>query len=98
MDEIELRITVHELALIEVVAHIDRDNIVEGIKAIRAGLIVGITEEERVIRISAIELLEDAAARWAPAGIPFESLSLAASLAARPTQIDENGADSVPPT
>ena len=64
MDEIAQRIAAHELALIEVVAHIDRDHIREGIKAIRAGLVVGITEEERVIRIAAIELLEDAATHY----------------------------------
>jgi hypothetical protein len=41
MAELEQRIAAHELALIEVVAHVDRDQVVEGMKTIRAGLIVG---------------------------------------------------------
>jgi len=52
MDELERKIIAHELALIETVAHIG------------AGLVVGITEEERVIRITAIELLEAALQRF----------------------------------
>ena len=61
MDEIEQRIAAHELALIEVAAHIDPDHIAEGIKAMRDGLVIGITQEERGIRIAAIDLLVDAA-------------------------------------
>jgi hypothetical protein len=82
------------LALIEVVAHIDRDHMAEGIKAIRAGILVGITEEERVIRCQAIDLLEEARQRYSPPAVAFENLSAAADLAARLPQIDEDGADS----
>jgi DNA integrity scanning protein DisA with diadenylate cyclase activity len=69
MDEIEQRIAAHELALFEVVAHIDQAHIVERIKAIRAGLVVGMTAEERAIRIAAIDLLEDAARRYDPPAV-----------------------------
>jgi hypothetical protein len=44
VDDLEQRIAAHELALIEVVAHVDQAQIMEGVKAIRAGLIVSITE------------------------------------------------------
>src|SRR5579875_3218331 len=67
VDEIERRIVAHELALIEVVAHLDHEHIREGIRAIRAGFVIGISEEERVIRVAAIELLEDALRRFEPA-------------------------------
>ena len=63
MDEAERRLVAHEMALIEVAAHVNRDEIAAAIKAIRSGLVIGITEEERVIRIGAIELLEDALRR-----------------------------------
>ena len=64
MDELECKIIAHEMALIETVAHIDADHIREGVRATRAGLVVGITEEERTIRIAAIELLEAAFQRF----------------------------------
>jgi hypothetical protein len=67
MDEIERRVVAHELALIEVAAHVERSHMLEAIKAIRAGFVIGITEEERVIRIAAIELFEDAMRRHEPA-------------------------------
>jgi hypothetical protein len=60
MDELKRKIVAYELALIETVAHIDADHIRQGMRAIRAGLVVGITEEERIIRVAAIELLEAA--------------------------------------
>jgi hypothetical protein len=37
MDELEQRIAAHELALSEVVAHLDRARIMKGVKAIWAG-------------------------------------------------------------
>ncbi len=66
MDEIELRVAARELALIEVVAHLDRDHIIAGMKAIRAGLAFDICEDERVIRRQAYQLLEDAMRRFDP--------------------------------
>jgi hypothetical protein len=66
MDENEQRIAAHEMALIEVVAHLDRDHVEAGLKAIRAGLMIGISEDERVIRCQAIQLLEDAMGRFDP--------------------------------
>jgi hypothetical protein len=41
----------------------------EAIKAIRAGFVIGITEEERVIRVAAINMLEDAMRRHEPAAM-----------------------------
>lgn len=66
MDEDEQRIAAHELALIEVSAHLDRDHTLAGMKSIRAGLVIGISEDERVIRCQAIQLLEDALGRFDP--------------------------------
>jgi hypothetical protein len=66
LDDIERRVVAHELALIEVAAHVDRAHMLEAIKSIRAGLVIGITEEERVIRIAAIDMLEDAMRRFEP--------------------------------
>jgi hypothetical protein len=81
MDELERKIIAHEMALIEAVAHIDADHIREGMRAIRAGLVVGITEDERVIRIAAIELLEAALQRLGrPAADVLAALSLAEQL------------------
>jgi hypothetical protein len=60
LDEIERRVVAHELALIEVAARVERQHLESAIQAIRSGFAIGITEEERVIRIAAIELLEDA--------------------------------------
>lgn len=66
MDEVERRVVAHELALIEVAANVGRSEIIEGMMAIRAGLVVGISEEERVIRIAAIDMLEEAMRRHDP--------------------------------
>jgi hypothetical protein len=91
MDELERKIVAHEMALIETVAHIDADHIREGMRAIRAGLVVGITEEERVIRIAAIEMLEAALLRFgSPAATLFGDLSLAQQLADRIAERGEN--------
>jgi len=66
VDELELRIAGHELALIEVVAHIDRDHILAGLQAIRDGVVEGVSEDERVIRNQALGLLDDALRRYDP--------------------------------
>ena len=63
MDEIESRINSYEMALIEVAAHIDQDNLIAAMWVIRSGLVEGILEEERVIRLRALELLEQALER-----------------------------------
>ncbi len=69
MDELELRIATHETAVIEVVAHIDRDHIIAGMNAIREGLVDGAGSDERAIKLSAIQLLEDALHRFDPPAI-----------------------------
>jgi hypothetical protein len=66
MDENEQRVAAHELALIEVVAHLDRDHIIAGMKAIRTGLVVDVSVDERTIRGAAYELLEYALQRYDP--------------------------------
>ena len=58
MDEIESRISSYEMALIEVAAHIDQDNLIAAMWGIRSGPMEGIQEKERVIRLRALELLE----------------------------------------
>jgi len=57
MDEIERRVVAQELTLIEVAAHIDHQHMVEAIRAIRSGFVIGITEEECMIRVAAIDML-----------------------------------------
>ena len=88
MDELERKIVAHELALIETVAHIDADHIREGMRAIRGGLVVGITEEERFIRCAAIELLEAGPLRYG--GLSFGDLSLAERLAAKIARLGDS--------
>jgi hypothetical protein len=41
LDDIERRVVAHELALIEVAAHVERAHMLEAIKSIRAGLVIG---------------------------------------------------------
>ena len=69
MDEVERRVVAHELALIEVAAHVEREHLSQAIKSIRSGFLIGITEEERVIRIAAIDMLENAMRRFEPAAM-----------------------------
>jgi len=84
MDELERKIVAHEMALIETVAHIGADHLLESVQAIRAGLIAGITEEEQTIRITAIDLLQAALERLGrPAPDVFGVMSLAEDLAAK---------------
>lgn len=66
MDEIEQSVFAHEMALIEVAAFIDRAHLVDAMDAIRAGIVESITEEERTIRLQAIQLLDDAMRRYDP--------------------------------
>lgn len=69
MDELELRIQGHEMAFIEVVAHIDREHMVAAISAVRAGLVDGVCQDERAIRVQAMGLLDDAMRRYEPPAI-----------------------------
>ena len=69
MDEIERRVVAHDLAFIKVAARVEREHMLEAIRAIRAGFVIGITEEERVIRVAAIDMLEDAMRRHEPAAM-----------------------------
>lgn len=69
MDEVERRVVAHEMALIEVCAYVGKAEMLAGIKSIRAGIVVGITAEEREIRYAAIEMLEAALHRHDPPAI-----------------------------
>lgn len=68
MDELELRVQGHEMALIEVVAHVGRAEILAGMAAIRDGLAGDISADERTIRLQALQLLDDAMRRHDPPG------------------------------
>lgn len=48
------------------VAHGARAEILAGIEAIRDGLVVGMCEDERTIRLQAAQLLDDAMRRYDP--------------------------------
>ena len=89
MDEIESRINSHEMALVEVAAHIDRENVLAAMRAIRSGLVVGISEDERPIRLRALNLLVAALERAdmnAAMGLHWEGPSQAGLDAARMLQ------------
>jgi hypothetical protein len=64
MDDVHRRICSYELALIEVVAQIDREHIIAGLVAIGEGLYDDINDEERGIRRGAINLLKEALDRY----------------------------------
>ena len=53
----------HDLALIEVAACIDRETVLQAIKAIRDGMLVDISAEEQEIRTASITLLAKALQR-----------------------------------
>ncbi|HLZ83691.1 MAG TPA: hypothetical protein VKQ54_09000 [Caulobacteraceae bacterium] len=57
MDEIEQRACAHDMALIEVVSHIDREHVVDAISTLREGW-----APSDPIRLQAICLLEEALA------------------------------------
>ena len=63
MDDLARRIDGYELALIEVVAHLDRGHLIAGLEAIHEGLVDGINAHERASRLTAIDLLERALTR-----------------------------------
>jgi hypothetical protein len=58
VNETECRIIAYEMALIEVAAYLDEDIVEAALRAIRSGLVVGIADRERTIRLHAIDLLE----------------------------------------
>jgi hypothetical protein len=60
MDAVFQRIRSYELALIEVMAHIDREHILAGLISIGEGLFDDVSDEERKIRLGAIVLLRTA--------------------------------------
>jgi hypothetical protein len=60
MDEVFQRIHSYELALIEVMAHIDREHIIASLISIGEGLFDDLSNEERKIRLGAIILLRTA--------------------------------------
>ena len=60
MDEVFQRIRSYELALVEVIAHIDREHIIAGLISIGEMLFEDVSDEERKIRLGAIVLLKTA--------------------------------------
>ena len=60
MDEVFHRIRSYELALVEVMAHIDREHIIAGLISIGEMLFDDVSDEERKIRLGAIVLLKTA--------------------------------------
>ena len=76
MDELQHRILAAETVIIELTPWIDEDAIADAIASIRAGLEGSISEDERIIRLQALELLQDGRRRyagpelgiWLPAG------------------------------
>jgi hypothetical protein len=75
---------------LETVAHIDADPIREGMHAVRTGLISGMTEKERVIRLTSLDLLEMAMQRFGNPASVLGDLSLAKQLADRIARRGEN--------
>jgi hypothetical protein len=60
MDDLAQRIDGYQLALIEVVAHLDREHLIAGLEAVHDGLVDGIGAHERGSRLTAIDILERA--------------------------------------
>ena len=60
MDAVFQRIRSYELALIEVMAHMDREHILAGLISVGEGLFDDVSDEERKIRLGAIVLLRTA--------------------------------------
>jgi hypothetical protein len=63
MDDLARRIDGYQLALIEVVAYLDREHLIAGLEAVHDGLVDGIGAHERASRLEAIDLLERALTR-----------------------------------
>lgn len=70
MDELELRIAAVELFLIEVHAWADPQALDDAERSIRASLDGG-DADEKMIRLGAIKLIEDARDRFKPDGMGF---------------------------
>lgn len=64
MDELETRISALEMVLLEVLPFMDPGAVDDGLASIRSGLAMDIGDEERVIRQTAIRLLEQAQDRY----------------------------------
>jgi hypothetical protein len=65
MDELQQRILAAETVIIELTPWIDAGAISDAIASIRAGLEGSISEDERIIRLQALELLQDGRRRYA---------------------------------
>ncbi len=63
MDELSRRVLAREMALVEIAAHMNPVHIRAAMLAIEAGIVDGITEEDRAIRLQALQYLEDALER-----------------------------------
>ena len=62
MDEIEQRACAHDMALIEIVSNMDREHVVAAVRGLREGYLPGDPVQERMIRLQAISILEEALA------------------------------------
>ena len=62
MDDLARRIDGYQLALIEVVAYLDRAHLIAGLEAVHDGLHDAIGAHERASRLQAIDILERALA------------------------------------
>ena len=69
MDELEKRLQAVELLLIEVAPWMDAGVLHDAATAIRAGLLGDISDEERDIRMYAIQLLTDGRRRFEPGAV-----------------------------
>ena len=64
MTETEKRLAAVELALLELVAWIDPENVQDAMRSISAGLNAPISEEESEVRLQALSLLGDGLRRF----------------------------------
>jgi hypothetical protein len=65
MDELEARIAAIELVLVELIPWLDAGAVEDATASIRAGMEPEISEDERMVRAQALQLLEDGRKRFA---------------------------------
>jgi hypothetical protein len=70
MDETEARIAALELLTIEIIPWLDTGVVDDAERSIRAGL-DGSSEDERMVRLQALQLIEDGRKRYAPPASGF---------------------------
>lgn len=64
MTETEKRLAAVELALVELAAWMDPENVRDAMRSITAGLKVRVSEEEAEVRLQAVELLKEGLQRF----------------------------------